>query len=445
MQALRIAVAAIFCVATTFYALVWMADQWRTAVHPVEIGFNKARDTLFDEDSNSIRVYDVAAGSPAEQVGLRPGDEIIGLNGHVLTSYSLFDKVWTRSRPGDAVDITVRRAGSTEPITMHVTFRASRSNMPPEGVARTSVREVLRFFPIFFVIVGFGVLFLRLDDGHAWLLALLFAGFITVPNFVSRAAMPEWLQAFTSVYRTVFDSLITVMFYIFFALFPEKSPLEKRAPWLKWLALAVGAFMLFPGFPYGEAHLPAFVGRAIGQNGSEYSRQALTYGLLLLGLISLVGNCISREASPEARRKSRVLLAGTLVGVLPYVVGHMLMDFFGVSPKVLDRPDSEFIGTALSAVLCLFHRQTPGAGNSGTASTKRAVCAGTARIFCAAFLCRYAGHLSIHAGLFRIFCGEFAIRNGAERCVWRGTSVGFRPAGEARNRSHRSGIFSTIV
>ena len=333
MHVLRVATAVIFCMATTFYALVWMADQWNSAAHPVEIGFNKTQDTLFDEDSNSILVYDVAKASPAEQAGLKSGDQIIGLNSHTLTSYTLFDKIWTRSHPGDPVDITVRRRGSSEPILLHAIFRASRSNMPSEGVARTSVREILRFFPIFFVIVGFAVLFLRLDDGHAWLLALLFAGFVSVPNFVSRGTMPDWLQTFTAVYRAVFDSLITVLFYIFFALFPEKSPLEKRAPWLKWIALTVGAFLVFPGLPYGESRLPGFVGRVIGQNGREYLREALIYSLVLLGLISLVANCVSRETSPEARRKSRVLLAGTLVGVLPYVMEHMLIDFWGYRPK----------------------------------------------------------------------------------------------------------------
>ena len=68
---------------------------------------------------------------------------------------------------------------------------------------------------------------------------------------------------------------------------------------------------------------------------SEYLRQSITYGLLLLGMISLVGNCISAETSPEARRKSRVLLAGTLVGVLPYAFEHMVIDFSGHRPAFL--------------------------------------------------------------------------------------------------------------
>lgn len=335
LHVLRIMVALIFCGVTALYSLIWMTDQWRSEIHPVEIGFNLAHDTMFDEKSGSILVYDVAAGSPAEQAGLLPGDQIIALNGHQLTSYALFDKVWSRSRPGDPVEITARRAGIAEPVTLHAVFRAARIEMPSEGVARASVREILRFFPIFFVIVGFGVLFLRLDDPHAWLLALLFAGFIAVPGYISRGALPDWMQTYTSLYRAIFNSLITALFYIFFALFPERSPLEKRAPWLKWVALALGAMMIWPGLQSADPRLPGLVGNRLGQDRSEYLRQVITYGLLLLGMISLVGNCVSRETSPEARRKSRVLLAGTLVGVLPYVLEHMVIDFSGHRPVFL--------------------------------------------------------------------------------------------------------------
>jgi hypothetical protein len=292
---LLLAAAVVFCAATTLYALSWMYDQRHPLPHPVEIGFNQSRDTFFDQRSKSIPVYNVTAGSPAEKAGLRGGDQITALNGHALTSYALFDKVWTRSRPGDAVEITVHRAGTGEPLTFRAIFRPVSADSVPEGAARASVREILNFYPIFFLLVGFAVLFLRLEDPHAWLVGLLFTGFVAVPNFASPVALPDALKVFASLYRTVFFSIITPLFYIFFALFPEKSPLERRAPWLKSVALAIGACLLFPGLSYGDAHLPSFVGRTIGENGEEYLRRTLTYGLLVLGIISLLWNCISQE------------------------------------------------------------------------------------------------------------------------------------------------------
>jgi len=324
-----VVVAVFFCAATTLYALAWMYDARHPGLQSVEIGFNQSHNTFFDPTTSSIPVYDVEPGSPAAHAGLKAGDQITALNGHTLTSYSFFNKVWSRAQPGDAVNVTVRRAGEPQPLTFRAIFRSVTAGRAGEGVARTSARQVLGFFPIFFVLVGFAVLFLRLDDSHAWLLALLFAGFVAVPNFNDQPALPGPLQTFTSFYRAIFVSLIGALFYIFFALFPEKSPLERRAPWLKWVALAIGAAQLFPGLRYGDARLPYFVTKSIGEAGAVHLRLALTYGLLVLGLVSLFWNCFSAETSPEARRKSRVLLAGTFFGVFPFVIEHMIIDFSG--------------------------------------------------------------------------------------------------------------------
>ena len=324
--------AVVFCVATALYAAAWMFDARHPSISQVEIGINQQADTFFDPVSSSVPILNVMPGSPAEQAGLQEGDQIIALNGHELKSYDLLAKIWSRSHTGDPVDVTVRRVGEARPLTLRAFFRPASFGRNSEGVARTSAREVMGFYPIFFVLVGFAVLFLRPDDPDAWLLAFLFACFIAVPNFNNLAALPQGIRAFTSTYRSVFLGLIAPAFYIFFALFPEKSPLERRVPWLKWLALAFAAAEILPGLPTGDVRLPAFVARQIGAITSRQILLTMTYGLVAIGLVSLVWNCVSKETSPESRRKSRVLLAGTLFGVLPYILEHILIDFRGYRP-----------------------------------------------------------------------------------------------------------------
>jgi sigma-B regulation protein RsbU (phosphoserine phosphatase) len=330
----HLALAVVFCAATTLYAAIWMSGALHGNLgkpHDVEIGINQTVTTFFDPATSSIPILDVVHESPAERAGLRAGDQMIGLNGHIIDSYELMGRIWGRSQPGDSIEITVRRAGEPQPLTVHAVFRAMLSPRPAEGFARTSARQVVGFYPIFFVLVGFAVLFLRLDDVHAWLLALLFAGFISVAPLVTQA-LPHALVRFMSLYRAIFLSSISAVFYIFFALFPEKSPLERRAPWLKWVTLAIAGAQIPAGLAEGDARLPNFVARAIGDTGSEQLRLVLTYSCLILGLISLFWNCVSKETSLEARRKSRVLLAGTLFGVVPYLVEHIIIDFFGYRP-----------------------------------------------------------------------------------------------------------------
>jgi phosphoserine phosphatase RsbU/P len=330
---LRLALAIVFCAATAFYAVLWMFDARHPSISQVEIGINQSTDTFFDPGTSSVPVFNVIPGSPAAQAGLRAGDLIIALNGHELSSYSLLAKIWSRSRPGDSVDITVRRPGEVQPITVHATFRLANSARLSEGVARTSAREVLGFYPIFFILVGFAVLFLRIDDPDAWLLALFFACFIAAGgNFNNLGAFPQAVRVFALLYRSIFFGLISPIFYIFFALFPERSPLEKRAPWLKWIALGIAVVQILPGLKMGDVALPVFVAKQIGGEGARQLRLALSYCLVVLGLISLVWNCVSQETSQESRRKSRVLLAGTVFGVLPYVFEHILMDFRGYRP-----------------------------------------------------------------------------------------------------------------
>jgi phosphoserine phosphatase RsbU/P len=328
-QPALVAVAVIFCTLTSVYAGVWIYGALHTGIYRVELGFNHDRDTFYDPATSSIPVYNVIPGSPAERAGLRAGDQIVGLNGQPLRSYAPFAKIWSRSKPRDPVDVTVRRPGERELLTLHATFRSVPEFEGAEGVARSSILRVLNFFPIFFILVGFTVLFLRLDNPHAWLLALLFACFVAVPGF-DDASLPRAMGTFGLVYRSFFLALIPAVFYIFFALFPEKSPLEKRVPWLKWVALAICMVQILPGLPEGNVRLPLFVARRIGSAGSEHLRLAMSYTVLFLGVVSLLWNCVSAETSAESRRKSRILLAGTLAGVVPWVGEHVIIDFFGI-------------------------------------------------------------------------------------------------------------------
>jgi hypothetical protein len=46
--------------------------------------------------------------------------------------------LWRNSRPADPVEVTVRRPGASEPVTLHTFFRSASSDTPPEGSVRAS-------------------------------------------------------------------------------------------------------------------------------------------------------------------------------------------------------------------------------------------------------------------------------------------------------------------
>jgi hypothetical protein len=88
-------------------------------------------------------------------------------------------RVWYASHPGEPVQLTIQRPGEAQPLVITPVFRAAVGSGDMQSLARRGAVEVLGFYPLLFLVVGLAVLFLRLEDSNAWLLALMFAGFIT--------------------------------------------------------------------------------------------------------------------------------------------------------------------------------------------------------------------------------------------------------------------------
>ena len=327
---LLIAIAILFCACTTLYAGLWMYDVRIDSM--VELGFNKSHDEVYDQLTRSILVQDVEPGSPAEKAGLKTGDRIVAVNGRELTTSAPFDDVYATARPGDAVEFTIARKGAPLPITIHGSFRASRSMYPSEGLARSSAIQILNSFPVLFLLVGFAVLFLRLGDANAWLLALMFSTFTAAWGFRNASALAPAARAFAFTFRAVFNAQLPSLFYCFFAVFPQRSPMDRRVPWLKWAAVAIAASTTPSGLGGRDVRFPEVVLRLLGSRASHLGYLSFRYGLLFLGLVSLAQNAFSAASLPESRRKSRVILFGTLVGILPVVILRAAADFGSYQP-----------------------------------------------------------------------------------------------------------------
>ncbi len=245
------------------------------------------------------------------------------------------------------MELTVERASEAKPLILHGVFRAAALAGTPEGLARSSALQITGSFPIPFLLVAFAVLFLRLEELNAWLLALLFCAFVAAPSFLNPVAIFPALRAFAFAFRAVFSGMLCPFFYLFFAVFPLQSPLDRRFPWLKWAGLLLGICTVFPGLRTGDPSLPRVVAHLVGSRNGDLIGTSLKYALLALGMISLAQNSFMAAVPPEARRKSRVILWGTLVGVLPIALGRAAVDFTGYRP-------SFWLDTVLVLVLFLY-------------------------------------------------------------------------------------------
>jgi phosphoserine phosphatase RsbU/P len=321
---LLMTIAVAFSAAMVTYGCLWMyTAHHRTA--PVELGL----DTEYSFTTRCSVVRSVYPGSPAEKAGLRPADHIIAVNGQPLVTDEPFTRTWLVSHPGDSVELEVQRPGVKDAFLVHGVFRASHPDEHNEGLASSALR-ILSYYPIPFFVVGLTVLFLRIEDRNAWLLILLFSAFIAVPDVQNYGLLKSGVP-FMMAWRAVFEGMLSAVFYLFFVVFPARSPVDRLLPWLKWLGFALGISFGLSGIRQGGPAPPPFFASVVGKSPVQITMLVYIYGFLALGIVALVSNALA-ASTPEARRKIRVIAWGTVVGVLPIAAEKAAQDFAQFRP-----------------------------------------------------------------------------------------------------------------
>jgi len=271
-----------------------------------------------------MHVRRVYKGTPVERAGLRVGDRIVRIDGRALTTLDPYYDAIARGKPGQVVELEVSRPGEPAPLRLRVELIAGQSEEESKSTVERAATQIIASYPVLFLAVGLPVLFLRLEDRNAWLLALLFGTFIAgAPLLTIEPVIHPALRGFALFYKILCNGMVPALFYAFFAVFPERSPLDRRLPWLKWALLGASAVV---GLPLALWALVAgssqpllefargFGGRLVGVTLASYF-----FAGVGLGLVSLVWNGL-RAASPETRRKLRVIMWGTVAGLVPFLL-----------------------------------------------------------------------------------------------------------------------------
>jgi phosphoserine phosphatase RsbU/P len=319
------AAAILLAVTAIVYSAAWM--YYVRLVPQVEVGIDESYSAA------GVEIEHVHPGSPAEKAGLKAKDRIVAINGSSADSASgwntLLFRSWLRAQPGDYVTLTVQRPGQSQPLVLRPAFRALQGMGDTKTLARTIAGQILDSYPLLFLIVGLTVLFLRVEDRNAWLLGLVFAAFIAVADMPNEfSAAPEGLRSFLLAYRTLMGSVLTGLFYFFFAVFPRRSPIDRKVPWLKWALPVVGICLCLGGYRQGNSTALPFVLAVLPAHLAVMARKVISYGALFLGVLSLLLNVLN-SSDPADRRKLKVVLWGTAVGITPIALVKAAEDFFG--------------------------------------------------------------------------------------------------------------------
>jgi phosphoserine phosphatase RsbU/P len=321
--------AILYGAATVLYAAAWMYYVRQEPAARLGIDWYPV------SDQPGIVVKSVVPGSAAERAGLRAEDRILAVNGKkILYRPEALQETYD-ARPGTPVRLTVQRPGEVAPVEIDAVAEARPPESRPGLGALTS--QLMGMYPVMFAVVGLTVLLLRVESGHAWLLALLFGALIATAPYLDREHMVHpAIRGITTAYHLALSGLTPALFYAFFAVFPAPSPIDRRVPWLKWTLLAFAGAISVPlavaCFVAGDSELTYRLSAYVRSTPLAPLTILYSIGPFVLGFASLVGNARFGEG-PETRRKARVMLWGTAAGLLPI----LLID---IAALVLGRPPS---------------------------------------------------------------------------------------------------------
>jgi sigma-B regulation protein RsbU (phosphoserine phosphatase) len=333
LHAALLAAAAVFAAATVFYTYSWTVAVRLDQPAAVELGL----DFPYEPSLRANVVTNVRPDSPAQRAGLRAGDKVVAFDGRRIEGPEDQENVWNSHEPGDSVRLTVIRPGQAAPLELTGIFRRNSDTGAP-GTLRGAASRLLRnSLPVAFAAVGLVILFWRPQDRNVWLLACFFAGIIAAsgfPNSYQTAPAPlrPWLEA----YNGLFLGMLGASFYCLCAVFPARSPIDRRLPWLKWVGVVLGLAVA------GDANAPdlarpfATFSRIMRPQAAGQVDFGIVLGFMALGLVSLAANYFF-PSGPESRRKIRVIFWGTVVGLGPPLTRAVFQQFAGFqSPDWLE-------------------------------------------------------------------------------------------------------------
>jgi sigma-B regulation protein RsbU (phosphoserine phosphatase) len=318
---------ALWIVASFSYWVAGIVDLWDTRVHwdqRVDVPFR------FDSDSRKIQSRDLAPSSRA--AGIASGDRLESLNGAPYFGLAQWQTILAESHPGDVLDVEVTRPdGSPASFTL---------TLQPPAYYFGRMSPLVAFWQGFFLnglltltclLIGYWVVLSRPTDRNAWLLLVL----LTFPSVVFlttglASGIPLFLRGFWYETLQLAGAPALLLFGIYF---PERSRIDARARWIKWILF--GVFGVFVAILYPSMYMENYG----GGDGPFLTRASYlashvinAFNLLCIALYLVLTLDKLRSASTEdARRRLRVLTSGMSIGIGSLLIVFVLLPHFGIT------------------------------------------------------------------------------------------------------------------
>lgn len=266
----------------------------------------------------------------AKTSGLANGDFLVALNGRQYNGEAQQTELATRFKPGDPLSVTVRQANGQ---LRTVTTSLKRIDGPPRSVSTVATLIVILVVPLLSLVVGGSSVLARPWDVNAWLVLVI----LTFPEIAFGNLQATFWPGFGHALFSQWARLILLIWFpalAWFGLFfPERSRIDGRLPWLKWLIVALTAWCL--AFYARLLFVLSYdIGAHPGMARLETITDAITTSLevacVLLFLVVVVDKLRSASTA-DARRRVRVLALGSCVSLGPALVLFIGFPLMGLS------------------------------------------------------------------------------------------------------------------
>ena len=312
----------LFVLASLSYWIAGALDSWELDLH-----WDRHIQSPLSFDDETILVTDVKP--EASSAGLAKGIKVTGLNGAPYSGVAQWAEILVTAHPGDTLDVEFDRPNGTHGIATITLTERKRAHAGIADWAVLTRDGIFSLLPLICLFIGFWVVAAKPLDINAWLLLILLA-FPEVLTMDLGMATGTGLLLRGVWYQTI-QLLASPALLLFGVYFPERSRIDQKFPWVKWLI--VGPILAFIGLLYPYWVRLYFLGGSspLWARTIDLALQivnALNLACVVLYLV-LTLDKLRSASTADARRRLRVLTVGMAVGVGSLLFVFILLPHFG--------------------------------------------------------------------------------------------------------------------
>ncbi len=285
----------------------------------------------------------------AERSGLVKGATIASLNGAPFTGHAQWAAISNPGKPGELVFVGFERPDGSIGSTLITLVAAQPQPGAPRGPGEMLQQFALfGLLPLLCMLMGYWVVFAKPLELNAWLLLVLLLFPEVVSGLATGLAAGGWL-VFRELYWQSLQILGPLALLCFAIYFPERSRVDIDRPWLKWVVIGPALLCAVVDWRqiYGQFYLagnPPWLIHMV--HWTDRIENAIDLMCVVLYL-AIIFRKMESASTEDARRRLRVLLAGTFVGLGALLIAFVLLPDLGYSPSTHGHIWVAYTGAAL--------------------------------------------------------------------------------------------------